>query len=69
MPTGTVKYYMPRQYGVIRPDDKSATDVFVHERTLLQSGVSNLEEGDTVEYAAELDTKGRLAATFIKKLP
>ena len=68
MAIGIVKWYMLKQYGMIQTDDKSAVEVFVHERIFLQSEVPTLEEGDKVEYKAELDTKGKRAATFVKKV-
>ena len=50
MPTGTVKWFnSAKGYGFIQPDDGSR-DAFVHISAVERAGLSNLREGQKVQY-------------------
>ncbi len=50
MPTGTVKWFNPTKgFGFIEPSDGSK-DAFVHISAVERAGLSNLREGQKVEF-------------------
>lgn len=56
---GTVKFFnSAKGYGFITPEDGSK-DIFVHISAVEQSGMSTLEEGQTVSFEVEPDRKGK----------
>jgi CspA family cold shock protein len=69
MATGTVKWFnATKGYGFIQPDDGSQ-DVFVHISAVVRSGLSDLNEGQKVEYENEPGRQpGQVAAVNIRTL-
>ena len=66
MPTGTVKWFnTTKGYGFIAPED-GATDVFVHISAVQNSGMTDLQEGQQVEYELEAGKNGKTAAVNLK---
>ena len=66
MATGTVKWFnTTKGYGFIAPDD-GATDVFVHISAVQNSGMTDLQEGQQVEYELEAGKNGKTAAVNLK---
>ena len=62
MNTGTVKWFnTTKGFGFIQPQDGS-TDVFVHISAVERSGMSQLNEGDRVEFDLEVDRRGKHSA-------
>ncbi len=62
MPTGTVKWFnSAKGYGFIQPDDGS-NDAFVHISAVEQAGLSNLREGQKVEYEVVPGRNGKSSA-------
>ena len=62
---GTVKWFNPTKgYGFIKPavGDK---DVFVHISAVERAGLSNLNEGQVIEYE-EVSNKGKTSAENLK---
>ena len=58
MTKGTVKFFnATRGFGFISPEDGSK-DVFVHISAVEQSGLSGLDEGQTVGFDIEPDARG-----------
>jgi len=56
---GTVKFFNhARGFGFISPENADK-DVFVHASALERSGVPALNEGDTVTFELEDDSRGR----------
>ncbi len=65
MPTGIVKWFnVSKGFGFIVPDEGSK-DVFVHISALESAGLSNLLEGQRVEYEMGQDQKGRMSAVTV----
>ena len=61
MPTGTVKWFNANKgFGFIEPDD-GENDVFVHVTAVQESGLGNLDEGDTVSFDL-VENRGKMAA-------
>jgi len=59
--TGTVKWFNgSKGYGFIARE--GGPDVFVHFSAIRGDGFKNLEEGQSVEFTVERDTKGLRAA-------
>ena len=64
MTKGTVKFFNgTRGFGFISPEDGSK-DVFVHISAVEQSGLSGLEEGQTVSFDIEPDARGPKAVNL-----
>ncbi|MBT5384159.1 MAG: cold-shock protein [Kordiimonadaceae bacterium] len=65
MATGTVKWFNPTKgFGFIEPTE-GGNDVFVHISAVEQSGLSTLDEGQTVEYEVQ-EQRGKEAACNLK---
>ena len=76
MPTGSVKWYggtardgRPVKYGFIEPDG-DGNDVFVHASALAAAGLTELSEGDRLEFDLQSNQAraGGLSATNLKRL-
>ena len=64
MTKGTVKFFnATRGFGFISPEDGSK-DVFVHISAVEQSGLSGLDEGQTVSFDIEPDARGPKAVNL-----
>jgi cold shock protein len=65
MATGTVKWFNPTKgYGFIQPSG-GGKDVFVHSSAVEQTGLSTLNDGQSVEY--EIDSsRGKESAVRLK---
>jgi len=62
MPTGTVKWFnSAKGFGFIQPDDGS-NDAFVHMSAVERAGLSDLREGQKIEYEMVPGREGKLAA-------
>jgi len=62
MPSGTIKWFnMTKGYGFIHPDD-GGDDAFVHISTVQQAGMTELREGQKVQYELVPGRDGRFAA-------
>ncbi|MBT5413871.1 MAG: cold-shock protein [Rhodospirillaceae bacterium] len=62
MTTGTVKWFNSvKGYGFIQPDDGSP-DAFVHISAVERAGISNLAEGQRVEYELQAGNNGKSSA-------
>ncbi len=62
MPTGTVKWFNSvKGYGFIQPDDGS-NDAFVHISAVERAGLSDLREGQKVEYEVVPGRNGKSSA-------
>ncbi len=61
METGIVKWFNGvKGYGFIQPKNGGA-DVFVHITALQKAGITNLEEGQNIEYEL-ITTRGKVSA-------
>ena len=57
MATGTVKWFNPTKgYGFIQPQD-GGKDVFVHASAVERSTLGSLNEGQTVSFELERDSR------------
>ena len=62
MPTGTVKWFnSAKGYGCIEPNDGSS-DAFVHISAVERAGLSDLREGQKVEYEVVPGRNGKSSA-------
>ena len=60
--TGTVKFFNgTKGFGFIQRDD-GQPDAFVHISAVEKAGMRGLEEGDKLEFALEVDQRGKTAA-------
>ena len=65
MPTGTVKWFnSTKGYGFIQPQG-GGKDVFVHISAVERAGLSNLNEGQVVDFE-EVSNKGKTSAENLK---
>ena len=69
MSTGTVKWFNPQKgFGFIQPDDGSK-DVFVHISALERAGISDLREGQKIEFELTQDRRsGKMSADRLQAL-
>ena len=67
MTIGTVKFFnTTKGYGFIEPEDGSK-DAFVHISAVVRAGMSNLNEGQKVEFELVTDRKsGKMSADNLK---
>ena len=66
MSTGTVKWFnSAKGFGFIQPEDGSA-DVFVHISAVERAGMSNLGEGQKIEFDLERGRTGKMAAVNLR---
>tara|TARA_B100000029_G_C17168568_1_gene812391 strand:+ start:473 stop:682 length:210 start_codon:yes stop_codon:yes gene_type:complete len=66
MANGKVKWFNAKKgYGFITPDD-GGKDVFVHSSALEESGISDINEGDSISFEIAED-KGKTKAVNLKK--
>ena len=68
MPTGTVKWFnATKGFGFIAPDN-GGPDVFVHISAVERSGMSNLVEGQKINFEIEQDRRtGKSSAGNLTK--
>ncbi|MER8963608.1 cold-shock protein [Mesorhizobium sp. M0701] len=68
MATGTVKWFnSTKGFGFIQPDD-GGQDVFVHISAVERPGLSNLVEGQKINYDIEQDRRtGKSSAGNLRK--
>jgi CspA family cold shock protein len=65
MSRGTVKWFNSQKgYGFIQPQG-GGKDVFVHISAVEKAGLTNLNEGQTVEYE-EVSNRGKTSAENLK---
>jgi CspA family cold shock protein len=65
MPTGTVKWFnSTKGYGFIQPQG-GGKDVFVHISAVERAGLSNLNEGQVIDFE-EVSNRGKISAENLK---
>ena len=68
MATGTVKWFnAAKGFGFIQPDDGSK-DVFVHISAVEKAGLSDLKEGQKVQYELVKGKDGKASADNLKSV-
>ena len=68
MPSGTVKWFnATKGFGFITPDDHSK-DVFVHISAVQSAGLSNLKDGQKVQYDLVKGKDGKTSAGNLKAI-
>lgn len=69
MPSGTVKWFNAQKgFGFIAPSDGGA-DAFVHISAMERAGISDLQEGQKVQYELVSDRKsGKMTADRLQIL-
>ena len=66
MATGTVKWFnATKGYGFIQPSD-GGKDVFVHISAVESAGLSNLNEGQSIEYELTTGRNGKSSAENLR---
>jgi len=66
MTTGKIKWFNPtRGYGFITPDEGD-TDVFLHVSALEQANITELKEGETIQFELG-ENRGKTTAINIVK--
>jgi CspA family cold shock protein len=66
MARGTVKWFNSQKgYGFIQPEAGGGKDVFVHISAVEKAGLSDLNEGQVVDYE-EVPNKGKTSAENLK---
>ncbi len=66
--TGTVKFFNAMKgFGFIQRDD-GQPDAFVHISAVERAGMTNLNEGDRLEFELEVDRRGKYAAVNLTTL-
>jgi CspA family cold shock protein len=66
--SGTVKFFNSMKgFGFITRDD-GQPDAFVHISAVERSGMSNLNEGDRLEFDIEVDRRGKYSAVNLSPL-
>jgi CspA family cold shock protein len=66
MARGTVKWFNSQKgYGFIEPQGGGGKDVFVHISAVEKAGLTDLKEGQLVEYE-EVPNKGKTSAENLK---
>jgi CspA family cold shock protein len=66
--TGTVKFFNAMKgFGFIQRDD-GQPDAFVHISAVERAGMTNLNEGDRLEFELEVDRRGKYAAVNLAPL-
>ena len=66
MKTGTIKWFNAEKgYGFIKQDN-SANDIFIHVKVLERASISNIREGQAVQFEVSTDQNGREAASSIE---
>ena len=66
--TGTVKFFNAMKgFGFVQRDD-GQPDAFVHISAVERAGMSNLNEGDRLEFEIEVDRRGKYAAVNLTPL-
>ena len=65
MPTGPVKWFnSTKGYGFIQPQG-GGKDVFVHISAVERAGLSNLDEGQAIDFE-EVSNRGKISAENLK---
>lgn len=68
MATGTVKWFNAgKGFGFIQADDGSK-DVFVHISAVEKAGLSNLNEGQKIQYELFKGQDGKISAQDLKSI-
>jgi CspA family cold shock protein len=66
MSSGTVKWFNSvKGFGFIQPEDGSA-DVFVHISAVERAGISDLQEGQKLDFELERGRTGKMAAVNLR---
>lgn len=66
MTTGTVKWFnATKGYGFIEPEDGSK-DAFLHISALERAGISNIQEGQRVEFELQTGKNGKTSAENVR---
>jgi cold shock protein len=67
MAVGTVKWFnATKGYGFIQPKGGGGRDVFVHVSAVGRAGLSNLNEGQEIEYEEVMGRNGKASAENLK---
>lgn len=68
MALGSVKWFNTEKgYGFLTPDE-GARDVFVHISAVTAAGISDLKEGQRIEFELTQNQEGKTKATGLKLL-
>jgi len=67
MTIGTVKWFnATKGYGFIQPEDGS-NDVFLHISDVQRAGLTDVREGDKLEFEVQRGQQGKLSAGNIRQ--